>query len=105
MITIDDFKKLDIRIGKVIAAEKVTEKLIKFIFDLGSEKRQIMAGMGEFFEDVSLLLGKEMPLLVNIQPAIFRGHRSEGMILAADLQGKPILLHPEQDIPPGTKIR
>lgn len=99
MITIDDFKKLDIRIGRVLSAEKVTEKLIKLIFDLGSEQRQIMAGMGEFFDDVPQFIGKEMPLLLNIQPATFRGFRSEGMILAADVQGKPILLRPEMEIP------
>lgn len=105
MITLEDFKKLEIRIGKVISAEKVTDKLIKFIFDIGNEQRQIMAGMGNFFEDTSNLIGKEMPILVNIKPAAFRGFESQGMIIAADVNGKPILLHPEKEIPPGSKVR
>lgn len=107
MITFDDFKKLEIRIGKVVSVEKITEtdKLLKFIFDLGDEKRQIIAGMAEFFPDLSKLIGKEMPILVNIEPRKFKGYKSEGMIMAADVGGKPILLHPEKDIPPGTIIK
>ena len=105
MITLEDFKKLDIRIGKIISAEKVSEKLIKFIFGIGNEQRQIMAGMGEFFEDTSKLIGKEMPILLNIKPATFRGYESQGMIIAADVNGKPILLHPEKEIPPGSIVR
>jgi len=105
MITLEDFKKLDIKIGKVVSAEKVSEKLIKLIFDIGNEQRQIMAGMGEFFEDTSELIGKEMPILLNIKPATFRGYESQGMIIAADVNGKPILLHPEKEIPPGSKVR
>ncbi len=105
MITLDNFKKLEIKIGKVISAEKVTDKLIKFVFDLGSEQRQIMAGMAEFFEDTFVLIGKEMPILVNIQPANFRGFESQGMIIAADVEGRPVFLHPEKDIPPGSKVR
>ena len=64
-----------------------------------------MAGIGEFFKDTSELIGKEMPLLVNIKPAMFRGFESQGMIMAADVGGKPILLHPEKEIPPGSKVR
>ena len=105
IVTIDDFKKLDIRIGKIVSAEKVTDKLIKFIFDLGKEKRQIMAGMASFFQNPSELIGKEMPLLINIKPAQFRGFESQGMIIAADVNGKPILLHPEKEIPPGSIVK
>lgn len=107
MITLDDFKKLDIKIGRVISAERVpdTDKLIKFIFDVGAEKRQIIAGMAEFFPDPSILVGKEMPLLLNIEPRTFRGETSHGMIIAADVDGKPKLLHPEEEIPPGSIVR
>ena len=72
-ITFDDFKKLEIKIGKVESAEKVpdADKLIKFVFDLGTEKRQIMAGMADFFDNPSELVGKEMPLLINIEPKKF----------------------------------
>ncbi len=107
MVTFDDFKKLDIRIGEVISVEKIpnTDKLLKFIFDIGDEKRQIIAGMADFFSDISSLIGKEMPLLVNIEPMEFKGHKSEGMIIAADVDGKPILLHPEKEIPAGSMVK
>ena len=107
MITFDDFKKLEIRIGKVKSVEKVpdADKLLKFIFDVGSEERQIMAGMAEFFTDPSELVGKEMPILMNIEPRTFRGHQSHGMIIAADVNGHPILLHPEKEIPAGSIVR
>ena len=107
MITFEDFTKLDIRIGKVISVEKVagSDKLLKFIFDLGREKRQILAGMAEFFPDPSVLIGKEMPILVNIEPRTFRGLKSEGMIIAADYNNEPILLCPEKDIPPGSIVK
>ncbi len=99
MVTLEDFNRLDIRIGKVLSVEKVpdAEKLLKFIFDLGEEKRQIIAGMAEFYPEPSILEGKEMPLLLNIEPRTFRGQVSEGMIIAADVDGRPVLLHPESE--------
>lgn len=107
MITFDDFKKLEIKIGKVKSVEKVpnADKLLKFIFDIGSEERQIIAGMAEFFEDPSVLIGKEMPILTNIEPRTLRGLESYGMILAADANGQPILLYPEKEIPAGSVVR
>lgn len=107
MIDIDEFKKIEIRIGKVISAEKVpgADKLIKFIFDLGDSRRQIMAGIGEFFNDPLILIGKEMPVLVNITKRKLRGYDSEGMIIAADVDGRPVLLYPETEVPPGSIVR
>lgn len=106
MISYSDFQKLDFRIGKVVSAVKVegTDKLIKLEVDLGDEIRQIVAGMAEFFEP-EYLLGKQVPVLVNLAPRKFRGLESQGMILAADVDGKPILLHPEREVPAGTIIR
>jgi len=106
-IKLEDFKKLEIRIGKVVSAEKVPEadKLIRFVFDLGNEKRQIVAGMADFFSNPSELVGKEMPILVNIEPRKFLGHESHGMIIAADVEGKPVLLHPEKEVPSGSTVR
>ena len=107
MITIDDFKKLEIKIGRVVSMEKVpnADKLIKFVFDLGDEQRQILAGMADFFDDFSILVGKEMPILVNIEPRTLREYESQGMILAADVDGRPVLLYPEKEIPPGSMVR
>jgi len=107
VVTFDDFKKFEIKIGKVISVERVpdAEKLLKFVFDLGDEQRQIIAGMVEFFPDPSTLVGKEMPILVNIEPRSFRGNVSHGMIIAVDVNGHPILLHPEHEIPPGSIVK
>jgi methionine--tRNA ligase beta chain len=106
MINFDDFKKLEIRIGKVLSAERVeaTDKLIKLEIDLGTEKRRLVAGMAEFFEP-DHLIGKELPVLVNLQPRKFKGIESQGMVLAVDVDGEPILLHPEKEVPPGSIIK
>jgi len=107
MITLEDFKKLDIKICKVVSAEKISDsdKLIKFIFDVGSEQRQIIAGMAEFFPDLAIFSGKEIPLLLNLEPKQFRGNTSEGMIIATDVDGRPVFLRPEEEIPPGSIVR
>jgi methionine--tRNA ligase beta chain len=106
MITFDDFKKLDIRIGKILSAEKVsgTDKLMKLEVDFSAEKRQLVAGIAEFFEP-DHLIGKEIPVLLNLEPRSIRGIESQGMILAIDADGKPILLRPEREVPPGSIIR
>ncbi|MBI4118566.1 MAG: methionine--tRNA ligase subunit beta [Parcubacteria group bacterium] len=106
-VTIDDFKKLNIRIGKVVSAEKVpdADKLIKIIFDFGGEQRQIMAGIAEFIEDPASLIGKEVPVIVNLAPRMLRGYESQGMMLAADNAGRPTLLHPAEEVPPGSIVK
>ena len=106
-ISFEDFKKLDIRVGKIISAERVpdADKLIKIIFDIGNEERQILAGISEFIDDPSELVGKEMPVLVNLEPRRMRGLDSNGMILAADVEGRPVFLYPEKEIPPGSIVK
>jgi methionine--tRNA ligase beta chain len=106
MITIDDFAKLDIRIGKVLSAERVPEadKLLKLVFDFGEEQRQVMAGIAEHIEDPDTLVGKEMPVVVNLEPRKLRGYESHGMILAASDDGCPTLLHPAQEVAPGSSV-
>lgn len=93
--------------GKVISVERVPDsnKLVKFIFDMGTEERQILAGIAEFFPDLSVLIDQEMPILVNLEPRAMRGHTSYGMILAADNDGSPVLLHPAQEVLPGSVVR
>jgi methionine--tRNA ligase beta chain len=106
MLTFDDFKKLDIRIGKIVSAEKVegTEKLLRLEIDLGTEQRQIVAGIAESYLP-DQIVGKEIPLLVNLEPRKIRGIESQGMILAVDVGGNPVLLHPEREVPPGSVVR
>ena len=106
MITFDDFKKLDIRIGKILSAEKIqgTDKLMKIDIDLGTEKRQLVAGIADVYEP-GPLIGKEIPVLINLEQRKIRGVESQGMILAVDVEGKPVLLHPEREAPPGSVIK
>ena len=106
MINYDDFEKLDIRIGKILSAEKVkgTDKLMKLVIDFSAEKRQLVAGIAHFFEP-DQLIGKEIPVLLNLEARSFKGIESQGMVLAIDVDGKPVLLHPEREVPPGSIIR
>ena len=107
-ISVEDFAKLDIRIGTVKAIERVpnADKLLKFIFDVGGETRQIMASMAPFFDNLDGLIDKQMPLLLNIKPRTFRGYESQGMIIAADYyKQRPVFLVPEEPVLSGTQVR
>jgi methionine--tRNA ligase beta chain len=106
MITYDDFIKLDIRIGTVTSAEKVqgTDKLIRLEIDLGEGTRQVVAGMALTYTPEDFI-GKQVPILVNLEPRKLRGIESQGMILAADVGGKPIMLIPDREVPPGSAVR
>lgn len=105
-ISIEDFKKIDIRIAKILSAEKVSgsKKLIKLIVDIGNEKRQVVAGIAENHSPEDLI-GKSIVIVCNLKPARIMGLESQGMILAADVNGKAVLLVPEKDVSPGTKVR
>src|SRR5258706_16150781 len=85
-ITIDDFSKVEIKVGTVKSAEKAegADKLIKFVFDMGDEERQIMSAIAEFFPDPEVLVGRQICVCTNLEPRKFRGHESQGMILAVD---------------------
>jgi methionine--tRNA ligase beta chain len=106
MITYDDFMKLDIRIGTIMAAEKVagTDKLIRLEIDLGAERRQVIAGMATTYRSEEFI-GKQVPVLVNLEPKKLRGIESHGMILAVDVSGRPILLLPDREVPAGSAVR
>jgi methionine--tRNA ligase beta chain len=106
MITYDDFIKLDIRIGTVTAAEKVqgTDKLIRLEIDIGEGTRQVVAGMAHTYAPQEFV-GKQVPILVNLEPRKLKGIESQGMILAADVGGKPIMLIPDREVPPGSAVR
>ena len=105
MAIFEDFKSLDIRIGKILTAERVegTDKLIKLEIDFATETRQVLTAIAEFFEP-EYLVGKEIPVLLNIEPRKFKGLLSQGMILAVHTEETPVLLHPEKEVPPGSSI-
>ena len=106
MITFEDFKKLRIRIGLIVEAERVerTDKLLKLQVDFRDEKRQIVSGIAQFYTPEQLV-GKQFPFVVNLESRIIRGIESQGMILAIDVGGKAILLKPHRKVPSGSFIR
>ncbi len=107
MISIDDFKKLEIKIGTIISAEKVerADKLLKIMFDFGgTEATQILSGIAEFY-DPAVLVGKQVPVIVNLEPRTLKGLVSNGMMLAVMVDDKPVLLHPDKEVPQGSMLR
>ena len=106
MINYDDFKKLELRVAKVLEAERVegSEKLLKLKLDLGGEPRQVVAGIGKSYEPEKLL-GKEIIIIANLEPKQLMGLESNGMLLAADSANGPIILMPEKEVEPGTLIK
>ena len=106
MINYEDFKKLDIRIGKILSAERIenSDKLLKLEVNFGDEKRQIVSGIAQHFTPESLI-GKEAPFVINMEPRILRGVESAGMILAASVDGKAVLLRPDEEVPPGSIVK
>lgn len=105
MINYEDFKKLDLVVGKIIESENVenSSKLIKLQVDIGNEKRQIIAGIKSNYLP-SDLVGKEIIVLINLEPRVIFGLESQGMLLAAD-SDKPVILTPLNEVLPGTKIQ
>ncbi len=105
IININEFAKLDLRIGKIENAERVegSKKLIKLEVDVGDETRQLVAGIAEEYTPESLI-GKLVPILANLKPVKLRGVESQGMILAVDVNEKPVLLHPDREVPAGSRI-
>jgi methionine--tRNA ligase beta chain len=105
MISFEDFKKIELRVGKIEKAEKIegSEKLLKLIVDLGNEKRQIVAGIAKFYQPEDLI-SKEIVVVVNLEPKKLMGFESQGMLLAAEKNGEPVILIPEKEVPPGTII-
>jgi methionyl-tRNA synthetase len=104
VVTFEEFQKLDIRTGKVLSAEPVpkSNKLLKLMVDIGSETRQIVAGMQQFYKPEEMV-GKDVVVVTNLAPAKIFGVESNGMILAAGDAAS--LLVPLKAVEPGTKIR
>lgn len=109
-VQFDTFASLDLRVGKVLAAERVegSEKLLKLKVDVGSQdlggygERQILAGIGKFYSPEELT-GTHIIVVANLAPRKMMGLESQGMLLAAG--DTPSILRPEREVAPGTKIR
>ncbi|MBQ6794640.1 MAG: methionine--tRNA ligase [Clostridia bacterium] len=105
-ISIDDFCKMDLRVGKVIACEKVkkSNKLLKFQLDFGYEQRQIVSGIAKYYNPDDLI-GKNVVAVVNLAPVKLCGELSQGMILSAANDEELSLVSPIAEIAPGSEVR
>ena len=105
MITYDDFKRIEMRVAKIISAERVdgSEKLLRLDIDLGTEQRQLVAGIGKSYAPESLF-GKKIIVVVNLESRKQMGFESNGMLLAAHNEAGPILLVPDGEAAPGVAI-
>ena len=106
MIAFDDFKKVELKIARITEAEEVpgAGKLLKLQIDLGGEKRQIVAGIRKSYQAKDLI-GREIVVVVNLEPRMVMGIESNGMLLAASDDSGPVLLRTDKDVPPGSGVK
>ncbi len=107
IITFDEFKRMDLRVGEVLSAEKVpgTDKLLKIEISLGAEKRTMVAGVADVYAPEEMV-GKRLVVIVNLKPAVIRGIESQAMLLAAETgDGKAIIPFFDRDVPAGSKVK
>jgi methionyl-tRNA synthetase len=106
IVTFDEFKRMDFRVGEIIEAERVegTEKLVKMQVNIGTETRQMIAGIADKYAPEELK-GKKVIVIANLKPAVIRGIESQGMLLAAEVGGKAIIPVFTEDVPAGAKVR
>ena len=106
-ITIDDFAKVDLRVAQILVAERVpkADKLLRLEVDLGYEKRQILAGIAQYYEPEKLI-GRKIVIVANLAPRKMRGLESNGMLLAASLEdGAPVLAGFLEEVPLGARLK
>jgi len=102
----NDFQKLTLKVGRITTAERIPnmKKILKVQVDIGGRTAQAIAGGAEFYEP-SDFVGKQVVVLTNMEPKVIAGVKSEVMLLAADLNGKPIWVTVSGEVPPGTTVR
>ena len=106
MISLEEFFKTELRIATITAAEPIpnSKKLLKLSVDLGDETRILVAGIAKDYTSEDLL-GRQVVVVTNLQPARLMGVESQGMVLAASVDGRPVLLQPDQAVPDGTAVK
>lgn len=106
-ISIDDFGKLDIRVGTVLSVTKVpdTDKLLQFELDFGAEKRTIIGGWALAYPQPEQLVGTQLAAILNLEPRTIRGIVSQGMLLSAIHNDQPAALHPDKPVDNGSQVR
>ncbi len=106
-ISFDEFQKMDIRIGTILTAENIakTQKLMKLTIDTGIDKRTVVSGIAEYYTPEEVI-GKQVSILINLEPKTLRGIVSQGMILmAAEPDGSLSFVSPEKTVKPGSEVR
>jgi len=106
MISSDDFQKIELKIARILRAEKVecSNKLLRLEVDLGEGVRQIVAGIQKLYKPEELI-GREIVVVTNLEPRTLMGLESQGMLLVASSENVSAFLTPEKEVPPGTSIR
>jgi methionyl-tRNA synthetase len=107
LISYEDFMKIDLRVARVLEAERVpkSKKLLKLLVDTGADQRTIVAGIAEAYEPEALV-GRTIAIVFNLKPAKLMGIESNGMVLAGSAEGgKPFLVGFEEPLPPGSRVR
>ena len=106
IITFDEFKRMDLRVGEILKAERVpgTDKLLKLEVNIGTEKRTMVAGVGDVYPPEEMV-GKKLVVIVNLKPAVIRGIESQAMLLAAETGGKAIIPFFDRDVAAGAKVK
>jgi len=106
LMGIEDFVKVDLRVGKIVSAERVpkSEKLVKLAVDIGTEIRQVVAGIGKSYSPEELI-GKAVVLVANLKPAKLMGVESHGMLLAASSEAGLSVVTLDREIEPGSKVK
>ncbi|MFH1178403.1 MAG: methionine--tRNA ligase subunit beta [bacterium] len=106
MISIEDFKKIEVKVGTVRSAERVpeTEKLLRLTIDFGEESgpRQIISGIAEYVTEPESLVGRQLAFVTNLEPRTIRGFESNGMLFAVGEGESFAFLTPDREVPPGT---
>jgi methionyl-tRNA synthetase len=105
IITFSEFKRMDLRVGEILTAERVegTDKLLKLEVDIGTEKRTMVAGVADKYSPEDLL-GKKLIVIVNLKPAVIRGVESQAMLLAAEVGDSATIPFFIEDVPAGAKV-
>lgn len=106
IVTFDEFKRMDLRVGEILKAERVpgTDKLLKIEANIGAEKRTMVAGVGDTYSPEELV-GKKLVVIVNLKPAVIRGIESQAMLLAAEVGGKAIIPFFDREVSAGAKVK
>ncbi len=105
-ITIEQFFQSELKVATVTGAEPIpnSNKLLKLIVDLGSESRVLVAGIARQYSTEELV-GRQVVVVTNLEPVQLMGVESQGMVLAASVEGKPVLLQPGEPVPSGTPVK